>query len=133
MKISAAKYAQTLFELTEGKEKNEIKKIINDFLKVLVVNNDFTKANEIINEFEKIIDKQEGIVRTKVLSANELEKESVNAISQFIKEKTDAKKIEIEQEIKKDLLGGVVIRFGDKVIDASLKAKLRELKNKLTK
>lgn len=135
MKISAEKYAQTLHDLTAGKDKNknEIKKIIADFLKVLALNNDLAKADAIVAEMEKVDDEKNGIVKASIASANALSGETVNTISEFVKNKTGAEKIKISQEIKKDLIGGAVLRYGDKIVDFSLKSKLKELKNILSK
>lgn len=133
MKISAEKYALTLSELTDGKSKDGIKKVITDFLRVLVANNDLSKSDAIIAEMEKINDKKDGIVKASIVSANELGNESIDAISEFIKSKTGAEKVKINQEKNKDLLGGVVIRYGDKIVDSSLRARVNELKKKMIK
>lgn len=133
MRISAKKYAQALFDSAEGKNKDEIKKIIGDFLKVLALNNDFAKADLIIEEYEKIKEKKDGIMRASIASAIKLENETIDFIRVFIKNKIGAKNIKINQEIKKELLGGVVIRYEDKVIDGSLKTRIRELKDKISK
>jgi len=133
MKISAEKYALTLSGLTDGKSKDGIKKVITDFLRVLISNNDLSKSDAIIAEMEKINDKKDGIVKASIVSANELENESIDAISEFIKSKTGAEKVKINQEKNKDLLGGVVIRYGDKIVDSSLRARVNELKKKMIK
>jgi len=41
------------------------------------------------------------------------------------------KKIEIQEEVNEDLLGGFILRIGDKQIDDSVSSKLRDLKKKL--
>jgi F-type H+-transporting ATPase subunit delta len=133
MKISAEKYAQTLYELTEEKSKDEIKKIIADFFRVLMSHNDLAKAEEIINELESISNKKEGIVDAKALSAIELSNDSVEIIKAFIKKKTGAGKVNITKEINKDLLGGTIIEYGDKILDLSLRARIKELKQKMIK
>lgn len=41
------------------------------------------------------------------------------------------KKVEIKEEVNEDLLGGFILRIGDKQIDDSVSSKLRDLKKKL--
>jgi F-type H+-transporting ATPase subunit delta len=133
MKISTKQYAQALFDLTAQKDKKEVTKTIAEFVRVLVLNNHLSRAQEIINEFEKLTDVKDNIVRAKVQSAKELENDSLDSVSSFVKEVTKAEKVVLEQEVKKDLLGGVIVRYGDRVIDFSLKNKVRELREKMSK
>ena len=133
MKISTKKYAQALLDLTVQKDKKEVTKTIAEFVRVLVLNNHLSRAQEIINEFEKLADVKDNIVRAKVQSAKELESDSLDSISSFVKEVTKAEKVILEQEVRKDLLGGVIVRYGDRVIDFSLKNKVRELREKMSR
>jgi F-type H+-transporting ATPase subunit delta len=43
------------------------------------------------------------------------------------------KKVELETEINKDIIGGMVINMGNKIIDGSMLNRLRNLKKKLLK
>jgi F-type H+-transporting ATPase subunit delta len=133
MKISTKQYAQAMFDLTAGQDKKEATKTIAEFVRVLVLNNHLSRAQEIINEFEKLTDAKDNVVRAKVQSAKELENDSLDSVSSFIKEVTRAEKVVLEQEVKKDLLGGVIVRYGDRVIDFSLRNKVRELREKMSK
>jgi F-type H+-transporting ATPase subunit delta len=44
---------------------------------------------------------------------------------------TNAKSVELETTIDADLLGGVIIKVGSQVIDASLRGQLRRISYKL--
>jgi F-type H+-transporting ATPase subunit delta len=131
MKISAKKYAQALFDLTAGKSKKEAGSTIKEFIRVLLVNNDFSKAEKIIDEFKNICDQKEGVIRAKVFSATELADNSLKLISKYLKEKTGAQKVALEKVVKKDLIGGLIVRYGDRVLDLSLKNRVKELKKKM--
>ncbi|MCX6796796.1 MAG: ATP synthase F1 subunit delta [Candidatus Falkowbacteria bacterium] len=131
MKISAKKYAQALFDLTAGKSKKEAGSAIKEFIRVLLVNNDFSKAEKIIDEFKNICDQKEGVIRAKVFSATELADNSLKLISKYLKEKTGAQKVALEKVVKKDLIGGLIVRYGDRVLDLSLKNRVKELKKKM--
>jgi F-type H+-transporting ATPase subunit delta len=133
MKKTPKKYSAALMDITQGKDKKEIEKIIKDFIRVLILNNDFAKSQEVIAEYEKLADSKNNIVRAKVTSAKELENDSLNFVRDFIKEVTKAEEVVLEKEVRKELIGGLVIRYGDKVIDYSLQARINDLKIKLIK
>jgi len=50
----------------------------------------------------------------------------------YLKVKTGAKKVILDEEIDKKLIGGFVLRYNSKVVDASLKTSLEDLKNKIS-
>ena len=133
MKITPKQYVEALLETVKGKNEKEIKKIISDLVHVLAANNDLGKAELIISELNKIWNKTEGILEVEIKSANELEKDTVKMVSEYLEKKTGSKKIVISQEIDKDLLGGVLISFEDKIIDNSLRNQLYNFKNKIVK
>jgi len=41
--------------------------------------------------------------------------------------------LEFKVNIKQEIIGGIVLKYGDKIIDASLKTRLNQLKNSLLK
>lgn len=131
MKITPKQYAITLYSVI--KKDDNIKDAVRKFIKVLVDNNDISKSDKIVEEFIKIWDRENGIINAKVASARKLDNESVKSINDYILESSKAKEVVLDKKIDKNILGGVIIKFGDKVIDGSLKMKLKELKNNLVK
>ena len=132
MKISDKQYALALYESIKDQSKSDTKKAIKEFAKVLVLNNDLLKIDKVIDAFKKLYNQEEGIVKAKVISAQALDKKIVKSLNSYIVKLSKAKKVEVNEEIDKSLLGGVVLRYGDKVLDGSLKTRLdflgREMK-----
>ena len=83
----------------------------------------FLKEYRIYNKIEIV-----NITTTIVLDEG-LKEEFITLSKKLIGE---SKKIELEEKVDKDLLGGFILRIGDKQIDDSVSSKLRELKKKLT-
>ena len=133
MKIFAKQYAQSLHETVVDKSNNQIKDAINNFFDILVQNNDITKAEEIVKEFEKIWNMEHGIIEAEVVSAKELDNNIVKLLNNYIIELSGAEKVILNQKINKDILGGVIIKFEDKILDGSLRARLGELKREMVK
>lgn len=132
-KISPRKYAVGLYEAVKEKSKDEVDLIIENFLKILLKNNDFSLADKIVAEFSAYFKEQEGIIEAEVVTARKLSAEEEKELSQSIKGQLAAKEIELVNKVDKSILGGLIIRFKDKLFDGSLKNRLEALKINLTK
>lgn len=130
MRISVKQYALSLYETVVGKKTGDE---ISNFLKLLVKNNDLKLADKIIAEFIRIWNEHEGLIMAEVVSARELDKESDSAIKNFLKEEKAAKSVELKKSIDGKLLAGFILKFGDQVIDGSLKKKIAQLKEEMVK
>jgi F-type H+-transporting ATPase subunit delta len=97
-----------------------------NFIRVLIDAERINLAAEVFEIFEQKRTATEGISDVEVISAYPLDNAQVNAISESISKRL-GKKIDINTEEDKDLIGGVIIRVGDSVIDASLRGRLKEL------
>ena len=80
--------------------------------------------------FRRLLKKEQQVVEDEVTAAIELPKATRASIRKRIEEAT-GKKVEIKETIREDILGGLVLRFGDVIVDASLQAKLEQLRGRL--
>ena len=131
MKITAKQYAESLYEAVQDKNNSQIKNSINNFFSILIQNNDIAKAEVIVKEFEKIWNTEQGIIEAKVVSAKELDNKIVKLLNNYIAELSGAEKVNLNQKINKDILGGVIIKYEDKILDGSLRMRLSELKGEM--
>ncbi len=125
MNITPRQYAVSLYEsLKDEKNAEEVGRKILNFAKLLRKNNDLRQKNKIIAEFKKYWNKERGIVGVAVKSARPLtEKEK-----EGIKKKFASKEVELKEKIDKSLIGGMVLKIGDTIIDGSVKGLLQNLK-----
>lgn len=133
MKITEKQFALSLYESLSGKSEKEAGVVIEKFVKVLVENNELAKFEKIIEEFVNIWNKEKGIVEAEITSAKGLDKEIVKLLNGYIVKLSGAKEVAMKEKIDKDLLGGVIIKYGDQVLDGSLKMRLSSLKDKMVK
>jgi len=82
---------------------------------------------EFASEFEKFVDYRLGIIKAEITSATEIDEETVSKIKSKIEE-IFGKKAEISVKLDPSLIGGFVVRVADKVLDASIKTQLENLK-----
>jgi F-type H+-transporting ATPase subunit delta len=133
MKISAKKYALSLYESIKDKSGVQITQIVKEFAGILFKNKDLKIAEEIIKDFIKICDENDGVVNAKIVSTDKLDHTMIKLLENYIEEMAQAKKVNVIEETDKGILGGVVITYGDKVLDGSLRTKLNELKKTMIK
>ncbi len=131
MKITPKQYAQALYEITQTASSHDANIAIENFVQYLGKRGVLSRANQIISEFIKYYNFQEGIIGVEASSAREFSSdEKKDIVSSF--EKITGKKIELHQKIDKEVLGGVIFKIQDTIIDASLKTQLIHLHKQLT-
>lgn len=133
MKISAKQYAQVLLEVTDGKEGKEIEESITKFVETLKKNNHLAQIKKIIYYFNNLYNKHNNIIEAKIITKNPLSKELFEEASKYLNDIDKTKKVELETEESKSVIGGVVVKYGDKILDNSLKIRLNQLKTSLLK
>jgi len=133
MKITAKQYAESLYEAIRDKNDGQIRDAIKNFFNILVQNNDIAKAEEIVVEFNKIWNMELGIIEAEVISAKALDNKIVKLLNGYIAGLSGAKEVSLNQEIDKNILGGVIIKYEDKILDGSLRARLNGLKVEIVK
>ncbi|MDD2720564.1 MAG: F0F1 ATP synthase subunit delta [Gallionella sp.] len=121
-RIANSKLEPLLLELC-GSKLNAHQK---NFIKVLVDNNRLNVSAEIADMFEALRAEAEKFVDVTVVSAFDLSEAQKQKITAALKARM-LREIKLSCEIDKALLGGVVIRAGDKVIDGSAHTRLGEL------
>ncbi len=133
MKISATQYAKTLYDLTEGKEKSQVDAIAKKFTEFLIKNGQLKLAGKIIEKFGEIYNQKNGIIEAEITSREMLSNELRNKVSNYVSNKYKAKEVVLENKIDESIKGGIVIKAGNEILDASIAGKLRELKSILAR
>lgn len=126
-------------------EKSEKEKVIeNSFgsfvskdmtgLLVIMVSKD--RQNSILETLEYFLDKvkeYKGIGTVTVLTAKKLTGEQKEKIVSKLLATTKYNQLDVTYVVDETLIGGIVIRIGDRVVDSSIKTKLDELAKDLKK
>jgi F-type H+-transporting ATPase subunit delta len=85
---------------------------------------------EIAEDFQRRLDSYRGVEHADVSTAVPMEKDEADKLSARLSKLT-GKKVLIEPAVSPDIIGGVVVRVGGKLLDGSTRAKLEALKKKL--
>jgi F-type H+-transporting ATPase subunit delta len=82
-------------------------------------------------EFQSLLRKLNGTVLAEVTSATDLTDDQKNSLREKVLAMTGARQVDLETRIDPELIGGVIIRIGSQVIDASLRGQLRRISLRL--
>ncbi len=133
MKITASQYATTLYELTQNKNKSEINVVVKKFTEQLIKNRKNKLSVKIIEKFSGIYNQKNGIVEAEITSREVLSNELRNKVSNYVSTKYKAKEVILNNKIDESIKGGMIIKVGDEILDASVAGKLKKLESILIK
>jgi len=97
-----------------------------NLLRLMAENGRLRALPEVLNQFESFRAEAEGKVEAEVISAFDLTDEQVQAITSMLKSKL-GRDVSITTSTDESLIGGVVIKAGDTIIDGSMKSQLESL------
>ena len=86
---------------------------------------------QVAEAFLQVWDKACGRVNARVISATALGDQAREQVSRFVQQQTGAKEVVLQTEENTDVIGGLVIRFEDKIFDTSIQTQIQKLKKEL--
>ena len=120
--ISGDQQAELMLKVTADKLNAEQQNLI----KLMAENGRLKALPEVAEQFETYRAEAEGKVDAEVASAFPLSKEQENSIIKTLKAKL-GREVTITTTIDESLIGGVIIKAGDTIIDGSMKSQLESL------
>ena len=104
--------------------KNQLEKNTISFLKLLIDKSRTNRLNGIVKEYIEMADAIRSCVNVEVTTAVDINKEQLSRIGQKFKEQYKSKEIKVKHIIDPSIIGGVIVKIGDEMIDSSIKGKL---------
>jgi F-type H+-transporting ATPase subunit delta len=101
-----------------------------NLVKLLVENDRLALLPEIATLFDRLKRERQGVLQVQVTSAYVLNAAQSKVLADVLKERL-GRDIEISAEKDPKLIGGIVVRAGDLVIDGSVRGQLHKLANEL--
>jgi len=121
-RVPRAMKKRLLVKIFEGKSK----KSFTDFLQFLVDKNRQDILPEIADMFDRLADASKGVVKIAVKSWKPLG-DAHRAALQSKLEKLTGKKIAIDARVDPSVKGGMLVMYGDNVIDGTVDHRLKEI------
>ncbi|HEX8975368.1 MAG TPA: ATP synthase F1 subunit delta [Solirubrobacteraceae bacterium] len=101
-----------------------------NFLEALIERHRMPAIFRIRTEFESLWSEERRLLPVRLTSAIELDDAILKDLGQRIGEQVD-RKIEVSSDVDPDILGGIVLRVGNVVLDASIKNRLEQLRKQV--
>ena len=118
-------------------KKNGLRRTVKDpnpefenFLEALIERHRMPAIFRIRTEFDSLWDEERRLLPVKITSAVTLDEATVQGISDRIGSQVD-RQIEVSAEVDPDILGGIVLRVGNLILDASIKNRLEQLRQQV--
>ncbi len=118
-------------EVLENVFKGRISDELMGFLSLIVTKDRYDEIDGILEYYVNGIKALKGVGVASVKSASELSENLKKEIEKKLLETTSYKSMEIDYSVDPDLIGGIVIRIGDRVVDNSVQTKLNKLQHEL--
>ena len=106
--------------------------IFLNFLELLLENHRMPAIFRIRREYDRLWEHHNRLLPVSVTSAVELDEETVRHIGDRIAEQT-GRRIELSSTVEPDILGGIVVRVGNQVLDASIRNRLDTLRKQVVR
>lgn len=116
---------KTLLEALEG-----VQPLALNLANLLVAKGRVNIAGELAEEYEILLDAYKGVARAEVITAIPLEEEAQRRIAHYLSQLL-GKEIKLVPRVDPTVVGGLVARVGDKVIDGSTLTRLQDLRRGL--
>jgi len=136
------KNLQTFFfspRFSSVEKKDAIRKIIEggnerflNFLELLAERHRLPATFRIRRAFDELWREEHKMLPVEVTSAIELDDALVRSIGDRIQNQT-GRRIELTSRVAPDIIGGIVLRVGNKVLDASVHGRLERLRRQITR
>jgi F-type H+-transporting ATPase subunit delta len=140
--LDASRELQTFFfspyfstaEKSEGLDRavTDADPIVVNFLKLLIENHRTPAVFRLRREFDRLWQEENQLLPVQVTSAVALDQATVNQIGDRIAQQT-GRKIELSASVEPEILGGIVVRVGNSILDASIRNRLEQLRKQVAR
>ncbi len=127
-KLNPQQYAQALYEAVVETSPKDHDVVMDRFVQILAQNGDLNKHSEIEAEYRKLEHAAKGIKEAEVTVAHEAElnQKIIDELN-----KIAGSKLEIKQKVDEGIVGGIIMKVDDTLLDASVKTQLNKLNQEL--
>jgi F-type H+-transporting ATPase subunit delta len=125
-------------QLPEGQKRRAIDALTEEmtastrnFLKVLVDNGRAEIIEDVVPRYEDLVEEYRGKVEVEFTTAVELSDGMLEQVRSRLDEILEGREVILETNVNPSLLGGAVVRVGERQIDRSIRAQLQGLRGEM--
>jgi F-type H+-transporting ATPase subunit delta len=120
--FSTAEKQDALGRILEGADEAFV-----NFLKLLIENHRMPVIFRVRQQFEHMWERENQLLPVDITSAIELDQATTESLGQRIGERA-GRKVRLAAHVDPDIIGGVVLRVGNSILDASIRNRLEQLR-----
>jgi F-type H+-transporting ATPase subunit delta len=120
--FSSSEKRQSLDTLLEGADE-----IFLNFLSLLIENHRMPVIFRIRQEYQRLWDEHNRTLPVEITSAIALDRDTTESLGRSIGERA-GRKVTLAARVDPDILGGIIIRVGNSILDASIRNRLEQLR-----
>lgn len=109
----------------------DVAPLIRNFVSIVVLRGDILKFGRAVETFSEMADENRGTARAEVVTAVQLDETRKRRVSEGLATLVDRKEVILAESQDPEIIGGLVARIGDKLIDGSTRTRLRALRDEL--
>ena len=109
-----------------------VNKYVVNVVKILAGNLQISLINFVLEQFTELFNRYSNSVVVKVESASPLTELQLENLKEKLKNELQLEQVELNNFVDESLLGGFKLTYNNKVVDASIKAKLSAIKAKIS-
>lgn len=121
-----------LFGVLDGMLGADQPEEVKNLLRVVIQNGRIDALPEIARQFRILKNKSEGVADAYIETAFPLTDDELKELLEALAKKFPGVKLHPVVSVEKELIGGVRVHVGDKLLDASIRARLSQMKTALT-
>jgi F-type H+-transporting ATPase subunit delta len=109
-------------------DKTGISGIAANFVRLVTRNRRLFAIGQMIRAFRHLVARHRGEVSADVTVAERLSEAHLGALKEALKSVTGGKDIELDVRVDPAIIGGITVKLGSRMVDASLRTKLNAIK-----
>jgi ATP synthase F1 delta subunit len=106
--------------------------VMRNFLELLIENHRMPVIFRVRRAFDELWEEENQLLPVEVTSAVQLDEGTVRQIGDRISEQT-GRRVDLSSRVEPDILGGIVVRVGNSVLDASVRNRLENLRRQVAR
>jgi ATP synthase F1 delta subunit len=105
---------------------------VANFLELLIENHRMPVVFRVRREFERLWEQENQLLPVTITSAVQLDEATVNSIGEAIGKQT-GQTVQLTSKVDPDVLGGLIVRVGNSILDASIRNRLENLRRSVAR
>ncbi|MGE3247669.1 MAG: F0F1 ATP synthase subunit delta, partial [Beijerinckiaceae bacterium] len=102
-----------------------------NFLKLVASKRRLFAIGKMIADFNALVDHDRGVARAEVTVAEPLSEAHMKTLREALKDVSGGQSVEVDVKVDPEIIGGIVVKIGSRMIDSSLKTKLNSIRSRM--